>query len=135
MFLMLGVCLGETIAIGDKASELEDVDNEQAGALRDPFNPLLQQVDIPLYSLQSSPGKKTIFNDLIQIKVLALGENERGQRTAFIKLPTNETIMVKEGEWFNIQGADFRIIPVSIKEIMDARLVVLIDQQSKFILR
>ena len=106
-----------------------------AAPLRDPFNASLEQVGMPIYAFGGGGNGNSVYSDLIKIKVLALGENDSGDKRVFLQLPKGEIISVSEEEWFTIQGTDLRITPITIKEISDSRLVVLVDKRSQFILR
>lgn len=106
-----------------------------AAPLRDPFNASLEQVGMPIYEFGGGGSGNSVYSDLIKIKVLALGENDSGDKRVFLQLPKGEIISVSEEEWFTIQGTDLRITPITIKEISDSRLVVLVDKRSQFILR
>jgi hypothetical protein len=114
---------------------LESVPTEEVKSLRDPFNPMVEQVTMPIYDFGQNARADSLYSDLIKVKVLALGESANSEKSAFLRLPEGEVIIVKEGEWFTIQSSDLKITPITIVEISSAKLVVLVDQRSKFILR
>ncbi len=119
----------------DPSMDASTSENIEKVEIRDPFNSMVQQVNIPIYALQNNQGQNPIFNDLIKIKVLVLGSSSSGKKVAYLELPQGEIIMVKEQDYFSIQGSDYKITPVHVKEITDTRMLVVIDQRSKFILR
>ena len=117
-----------------KDSVISEAEPTPKETLRDPFSAASQNMGLPIYSATTKINNNPIFKDLIQTEVLALAENQSGERLAFIRLPMGEILSVKENDSFSMQSSDLGINTIQVQTISDINIVVTVDR-SEMILR